>query len=233
MTQPNRVQSGFRVSVYTLFVLCSFFLLTETSRILAVLSYSGIAMINMTIGSCLVLGALYLRNGRSFLSFFKSFLNQWLAVLLLLVPILSSLYSSKLFLRELLLAVFYFLVFVSCYVFSSSVSRERLNRMVFISLLANVVLGVLSMILPGWFDLIALLSDDTSNQGGRAFGLFMQPNIYGTVLVFHYLALRSLSDGQKSSWSIIIFFLTMVGVLLSGSRLNIAFFLLVAGSERF
>lgn len=224
---PNKADViNVKVPLVSGVVVSALFFLTEITRVFSAALSLPVGIVNLIFGLLAVFSAVLLKRGRVFLSFFTHVETVLLFVIVLPIPLFSVTYSPVFSFRDVSLLIFQSFVLVSVYSLFLTVRDRLLFKLVFLSLAINVFLGGVSIIAPFLFDPVAELTNDTTRQGGRAFGLFMQPNVYGSALIVQYLVLDGMKRPNSGVLTLTAYGMCLLGVLISGSRLNILLLLL-------
>jgi len=156
----------------------------------------------------------------SVLLFLRRGMGSWLFVLVLW-PLVTVLYAPSINIREIGLKLYYFSLFFCTVVYTVTNGLPAMHRVMSISLVISVVGLVLSMLMPDYFESVALIATGRTKFTGRPFGFFMQPNrlAFGLGLLFiGWFSLLQRKNGLSELVSILALLLVM---LLTGSRIGI------------
>jgi hypothetical protein len=178
----------------------------------------------------LAFNAYYLLTKWSHLTllFRRTDMRYW-AFILVLWPFYTILYAPSLEIREVGLALYYFSLFCGAVVYTMANGLTAMHRIVSISLGISAVGLVLSMVVPEYFQRVALLADARTMYLGRSFGFFMQPNaaaIGFALLFFGWFSLWR----HKNTIMGVVALVTFLGlILLTGSRVGVVVAVVVIG----
>ena len=152
--------------------------------------------------------------------FLRGGMGSWLFVIVLW-PLCTVVYAPSFNMREIGLTLYYFSLFFGTVVYTVANGLPAIHRVMSISLVISVVGMALSMLMPGYFESVAVLATGRTVFEGRPFGFFMQPNILAQglgLLFIGWFSLLQRKNGLSEVVAILAFLLVM---LLTGSRLGI------------
>ena len=117
-------------------------------------------------------------------------------VLLGVWPLLTTVYAPALYIREMGLQLYYLSLFLGMFIFTSVNGVRTSQKLFIIALLITIPGLVLSVIYPDLFQSLVEVTDNRIEYQGRAFGLFMQPNIAAICVLFIFIGF-SASRGER------------------------------------
>jgi len=158
----------------------------------------------------------------------QSGMGGWLFVLLIW-PLSTLLYARSFEVRQVGLLLYYFSLFFGAVVYTASNGLPAIHRVIAVSLAVTIFGFVLSMLVPEYFQDVALLAQNRINYNNRAFGFFMQPNqaaIGFALLFFGWFSLWK----HKNTMLEVVALVTFLGLMfLTGSRTGTVVAVIVIG----
>ncbi len=152
--------------------------------------------------------------------FLRGGMGWWLFVLVLW-PLCTVVYAPSVNIREIGLLLYYFSLFFGAVVYTVANGMPAMHRMLSVSLAIAIVGMALSMVMPGYFESVALLATGRTEFLGRPFGFFMQPNILAQGLVLLFIGWFSLWQRKNGLSEVVAILAFLLVMLLTGSRLGI------------
>ncbi len=143
----------------------------------------------------------------------------WLPAIIV-VPLISTLYSPGEVYREIGLCVHYGLIYYASLIFF--MTRRDQWSLFIVSLLIAFAGVIWSVISSADFELLAQATEKRSYEHGRALGLYLQPNVASHVVTIIMLmtVMASVRSGKEAIalWAVVVYVPT---ILLTGSRAGV------------
>lgn len=171
----------------------------------------------------LVLNALYLTAKVRYLVplLMRPVVLAWL-FLLVVWPVCTVLYAPEMDVRAIALRLYTFSLFLGAVAYAFSSGLQALHRVIALSLAISLVGMGLSMLRPEYFQGVAELAEKRTEQMGRAFGFFMEPNVLAHSLIYLFVAWFALWKRKNTVWEVPVILAFLLVMLLTGSRTGVA-----------
>lgn len=151
----------------------------------------------------------------------RSALVRYWLVVLLLWPLVTTLYAPAIELREIGLRFYYVTLFLGAVVFVATENIAKIRVIMSASLILSFLGVLLQYVVPEYFEPVATLSGSEISREGRVSGFLMQPNQLAISLVYMYIVWFAFSRRRIGYVFNAIAMLCLVSaVLLTGSRLG-------------
>ena len=158
----------------------------------------------------------------------QSTIPIWL-LFLVMWPFFTVIYSPVLELREIGLLFFYFSLLFGTAVYTVSNGIHAIHRVFTYSLAVGLVGLALSMIMPGYFETVQVLTNAKSDVAGRAFGFSMQPNSLALTMAYLFIGWYATWQDRKALPEIGAILALFLVMLLTGSRVGMLVAVLLVG----
>jgi O-antigen ligase len=144
-------------------------------------------------------------------------------------PFLTLIYAPSIEIRDILLLLYCFLLFLCTIVYTLANGLPAMYRIFSISLVLTIAGLGLSLLKPEYFEHISRIANAKTDHAGRAFGFVLQPNKLGMSLNLLFIGWFCFWKPKHSWLNTMIIPAFLVCVLLTGSRISmIAAILIVA-----
>lgn len=149
-----------------------------------------------------------------------------LLVILIVAPILNMGLHGKFDLSRFLLNILLFLTALFGFQIVRKLRIENIGRLLKLGIIFNIIFGVVSILNPNFFTPYAELTSSLNFYFGRAYGFFLQPNAFAYGLLINIILLYGLTQHSDKKPSKVYLYLGILLIILSGSRIGIAFSIL-------
>lgn len=159
--------------------------------------------------------------------------NLWLSkkfiiplIILIILPILNMGLHGIIDISRLLLNLLLFLITLFGYNVAAKIPISYLKFIFKIGLILNIIFGIISIVNPDFFTPYAEATSSLNFYFGRAYGFFLQPNAFAYGLLLNLILLYGLTQHCDKQPSQIYLYVAIFLIILSGSRIGIAFSIL-------
>jgi O-antigen ligase len=149
--------------------------------------------------------------------FCKQHVIYWF-VFLVLWPLLATLYSPKINVREVALQIYYFTLLLGVIIYISRRGFLSFHYVLTIAFVVTIFGLILSMITDSVFQPVALMTDHDLEYQGRAYGFFIQPNVAAMNFLLLFIAWFAGINTPKLSKVFLSTYLLFMLIGITGSR---------------
>lgn len=151
---------------------------------------------------------------------------KYLLLLLVIIPLILSMFNYYVNYIKIILSLFYIFVFLNAYAFFKLMDKKRVVNFFLFTLVFTLLFGIVSMIRPEFFIPFASIVEADYYYGGRAFGFFLQPNSYAFANVMLFFGFTFFSSNLKNIHY--VYLAVLISIILSGSRSNLLGFVVIS-----
>ncbi len=179
--------------------------------------------LGVTIGqvslALLILNILYLliMVRCSTMVFRKVGMIAWLFVLLIW-PLITTLYAPSFEIREIGLQLYYFTLFYGAVVYTVANGLPSMYRLMTASLVLTLIGMGLNLINPQYFEVVSDMAEAKVLKQARVCGFFLQPNQLAICINLMFIGWFSLRQWKNAWFEMIVIITFLLAVLLTGSR---------------
>jgi hypothetical protein len=144
-------------------------------------------------------------------------IGGWLFVLVVW-PLTTTLYAPLIEIREIGLLLYCFSLFFGAAVYTAANGLPAMHRILSVSMAVTIVGLGLSMLMPQSFETVAALARAETEEMGRPFGFFLEPNKLAIATGFLFVGWFSLWRRKNTLLEVPVILAFLLVMLLTGSR---------------
>lgn len=199
--------------------------LTNLYPLLATIS--GVSFGAITFVFCIINFMILVINYNDLYQFIRKNLFYKFLFFLLIAPLIVICYTYEFNFSYIFLNMYFLSLVAVSAVLCKENHKYLLRLTIFAALLLNLTTSYLSISYPELFLIMAESFDKSIYAGGRAFGLFLQPNILGhSSLLILILSIFAFYNRNDKKYFFVALSLSIFIIVLSGSRSTFLFMLI-------